>query len=277
MERLPTEILHQICEHLADDKSLLKGIRLVSHRCSEVAAGQLFRNVLLYLHPESWGKLNQIAGQPMLARQVNGITLAVTKPLPAFKNLKEWDLETRNFRDIMGDVHGYPIAKPGCQYWRRCRAELRSNYDYYKSWHAGETRLLRAQHLGGAAVPQLAFQSLLNLQTVETKNQYLLHGHVDSHPSELTTREQETLVPSWLCRSEDTTHLEMFLSAARAAAFDIPVLKLHSVFELFTEMLPLSLNIAQDLGELVLDTSVIPGDLQELDINRNVTLFRHGI
>ena len=108
---------------------------------------------------------------------------------------------------------------------------------------------------------------------VETKNQYLLCRHVTSRPEDLTTREQETMVPNYLYYAGNATHLEMFPVAAWSASFNIPMLSLHNMFEIFTKMLPPSVDVARGLKTLILDTSLVPGDLQNVDVDWTLYLL----
>ena len=70
MEKIPVEIIGEICNALDYDQVALKAVRLVNRKFADIAAPYLFNTLTVLPHLSSWRKIQSIAHCPRLAHWV---------------------------------------------------------------------------------------------------------------------------------------------------------------------------------------------------------------
>ena len=104
MEKLPVELIENICNALGHDRVALREVRLFNRKFADTAARFLFKTLVVFQHLSSWHKVKLIAQCPRLAhlvRKLEIVTLAIGEKTPVGEKtptFNEWKQRTQGRR-----------------------------------------------------------------------------------------------------------------------------------------------------------------------------------
>ena len=126
--------------------------------------------------------------------------------------------------------------------------------------------MIQMYDLGPPATPMLRLNNFINLQVVETLNDWLLWGPADLTLASLSLQERACMVSRRICHPETNQHLELILHAMEQSNVNLRCLKLFTIFELLVEYPRRSSpngNALMGLHHLVLDFAKLTPDMWE--------------
>lgn len=254
-----------ICEYVGsysdpdDGPVSLKALRLVSRHFRDPPLEGLFSRVFLYMHPERWAALNNIANTPYLAKHVTRLELSVAPLLEGEDTKQRWQKEPGHC--FHGCIRGSDVPKQIRQGVGSTMAKAyndikafpseESAYARYLAWFSREEMLdwdLRHSRYSRHHDPAPRIESLLqnmpvdlhklprltnvkaidchNLSNVrftyESDNKYCLHSR----------RELETCVSDKRKPGLNTAHLSFFMLIANHLDFTLQTLEVTEFSEL---------------------------------------------
>lgn len=270
MEKLPAEVVDEICEWLADDRPSSKNLRLVARRFSRTVKN-IFHTLILYQHPEKWQNVNKIAAIPALAAQVHTVKLVRQAPFPFYGSLYEFQARAGTLCP-KGDDELYRNGSLSAAGLR----SLMSAYASYQYWSEGYARLEGWVRKRLSPTPYNAIHPVLQLDKLKNFHHIQTIGHKDlcllnndsqqcSHTSCIATRqeaESQTCLPGYSgwTSGQDSVHLELFILACSQSGKQVSSLALHNINEL--------LEGAHAYGRV---SGVTPQKL-EVDLNRMTSM-----
>ena len=92
MEKIPVEVVENICNALDHDQAALKAMRLFNRKFADTAARFLFKTLVAFPHLSSWRKIERIAHCPRLAhwvRKLEVVPLIVGGSTGSFDDWKQ--------------------------------------------------------------------------------------------------------------------------------------------------------------------------------------------
>ena len=173
MEKLPVELIENICNALDHDQVALKEVRLFNRKFADTAAHFLFKTLAVFQHLSSWRKVRLIAQCPRLAHLVQKleiVTLAIGGETLKFD---EWKQESQDYR-VQGRLRlgnrGAAVAElvEPLDYKLGVVLRLQQRYQTWLWWDKGQEAIEQtAVYLEGHGLPtSLRLPALSEIETV---------------------------------------------------------------------------------------------------------------
>lgn len=249
MDKLPAELIDQICHCLARDVQSSKSLRVVSRRFSRTAQ-YIFHTLVLYPHGGKWRNLNNIAQSPALAQLVHTIKLVRQRDLPIYGSFESFKHGTEPLRRMVLEGPNILTGSLATTTASEMEAILKHAYKAYAYWFVGSNQIkvwhaqaLRYREDRNAWIPpRLHLDRLDNFQTLQTIGQAdlcMLNGAGRCYGRAvdyITRQESETLIAhQWRQNEvEDNKHLELFLLWRKVCRKTLSTLALHDIYEITT-------------------------------------------
>ena len=234
LTKLPPELMEEVVSPFADEYKMLRNLRLASKITSDTATSHLFSTAFLFMHPDSWKKLANIAKTPYLAQHVREIHLDRTA------DLMPW--YAHRLPPIM-EKDQPPCS--GLEYYNL--EKLRQRFKY---WEQGEVDLRLSAYFDHRSrkhdIPRFDLSRFPHLKCVSTVRP---SSRLESH------EQRSRLVLESVLNDDGESSSNSHLLAFAEHCDQLVSLRLHCVKEVQIGCDMVGIELFQNLQSLILDFS----------------------
>lgn len=184
MERIPVELIEEICNALDYDQQALKELRLVNRKFANTVAPYLFRTLIVLPHLSTWSKFESITNCPRLARLVRKLEIVPLIIGDCTGTFDDWKQRSQVHR-VQGRLRlgdrGAAVAELVEPFDDKLAAVLRlqKRYQIWLSWVKGQEAIERtAAHFESQGLPSsLPLPALSELEIAWPSDLWMIGPH----------------------------------------------------------------------------------------------------